>query len=121
MCAGYSEPQLAENLTESILYYDYYDYSPDDFESTFDNCRILCDNSPEWCVGFSFGVISPYYSYAGMYRRRQLLQSSGTGDCYLMFTWPTDVDTTTQYTGSASCYAKGDTTASDCDKGYAEH
>jgi hypothetical protein len=94
---------------------------------TFDQCRQACDESLQ-CMGFSFGVIppspppsppppSPPPPVTRGDRRRQLLESSGTGDCYLMTTSPTAVDTATQYTGSASCYAKGDPTASDCDTG----
>ena len=79
---------------------------------TFDQCRQACDESLQ-CMGFSFGVISPMVAAAD--ERRHLLQSSGTGDCYLMTTSPTAVDTATQYTGSATCYAKGDHTASDGD------
>jgi len=140
MCAGYNTPGsfltspppvMAQDRRRQLLSHSSL------YSVTFDQCQQACDGSSQ-CVGFSFGVIpppppSPPWSPQwpsrppqsptpssptwGADRRRQLLQSSGTGDCYLMTTSPRAVDTNTQYTGSASCYAKGDPTASDCDKG----
>lgn len=126
MCAGYNTrgsfltsppPVVAQDRRRQLL---------QSLSSvTFDQCQEACDGSSQ-CMGFSFGVIPssppppspppPQWS-GGANRRRQLLQSSGTGDCYLMTSSPRAVDTNTQYTGSASCYAKGDPTASDCDTG----
>jgi hypothetical protein len=130
MCAGYNTPGsfltspppvMAQDRRRQLLSHSSL------YSVTFDQCQQACDGSSQ-CVGFSFGVIPPPPPspprpprpppwFGGADRRRQLLQSSGTGDCYLMTTSPRAVDTNTQYTGSASCYAKGDPTASDCDKG----
>ena len=113
MCAGYNTPGSFFTSPPPVVAQDRRRQLLQSLSSvTFDQCQEACDGSSQ-CMGFSFGVIDEKW----MDRRRQLLQSSGTGDCYLMTTSPRAVDTNTEYTGSASCYGKGDPTASDCDTG----
>jgi hypothetical protein len=101
MCAGYNDTN---------------GYMHSEGSSTADQCRAACDADSS-CQGYSFGVHSPPPpapqpsppppAFSGD-RRRQLLQSSSAaGYCYLMHTQPTAVELDTEYTGSASCYAKG--------------